>query len=107
MLQSVVVNMEARVQQPPAKKPKKSMADFYKPVAKAIPKPVRNFRQLKHVLIDAQQRGIAVLVERWPAAHPSFTQKVLPDGTVPQQTAHYGWSLDGDPRGDCTSSYHV
>ena len=45
MLQSVVVNMEAGVQQPPAKKPKKSMADFYKPVAKAIPKPVRNFRQ--------------------------------------------------------------
>ena len=36
MLQSVVVNMEAGVQQLPAKKPKKSMADFYKPVAKAI-----------------------------------------------------------------------
>ena len=28
--------------------------------------------------------------EQWPAAHPSFTQKVLPARTAPQQTAHYG-----------------
>jgi hypothetical protein len=28
--------MEAGVQQPPAKKPKRSMADFYKTVAKAM-----------------------------------------------------------------------
>ena len=55
-----------------------------------VPKPVRNFRALKRALIDARERAITILVERWPAAHPSFTQKVLPDGAVPQQAAHYG-----------------
>jgi hypothetical protein len=90
MHQSGVASMEAGMQQPPAKKPKKSVSDFFKKKDSPVPKPVRNFRALKRALTDARERAITILVERWPAAHPSFTQKVLPDGAVPQQAAHYG-----------------
>ena len=92
MHQSGVVSMGAGMQQPPAKKPKKSVSDLFKKKGSPVPKPVRNFRALKRALIDARERATTVLVERWPAAHPSFTQKVLPqaDGAVPQQAAHCG-----------------
>ena len=90
MHQSNVASTKAGMQQPPAKKPKKPVSDFFKKKDSSVPKPVHNFRALKRALVDTREIAITVLVGRWPAAHPSFTQKVLPDGAVPQQAVHYG-----------------